>query len=235
LRKVLRDGGGSDSQARYHHCGIFEADVHRSLLWYLPFEDILHGPERHLQRAPSWSWASVDHKVYFAAVEEGDYATAITVKHLRLEGRRHQDYTDPAVICPSCRLFLKAPVIRFLAELSMASGASSARPSGRGVLNPVQVRESHTGGQELGWCWPDGGRVWPTLLTGEKTTLVEDLTFIAVQSRDFPESHKVAGVWCLLVTPIQGIASVYRRIGIAFIRGDRVKEDLAQPEVVTLV
>jgi hypothetical protein len=232
---VLRDGDGSDSHARYHHCGIFEADVHRSLLWYLPLEDILHGPERHLLRAPSWSWASVDHKVYFAAVEEGHFTAAITVKHLLLEGRRHQDYTDPAVICPSCRLFLRAPVIRLVAELSKAHGASSGRPVIRGILNPVSMRESQVGGQEVGWCWPDRGRVWPTRQPGEKTTTVEDMTFLVVLGRDFPESHKVAGVWCLMVTPVQGVASVYRRIGIAFIRGDRVKEALERLEAVTLV
>ncbi|KAH6632840.1 heterokaryon incompatibility protein-domain-containing protein, partial [Chaetomium tenue] len=48
-----------------YHCGIFNTDVVRSILWYS--NQAPKPLQKPAKRAPSWSWASVDGRIAFAA------------------------------------------------------------------------------------------------------------------------------------------------------------------------
>lgn len=48
-----------------YYCGIFDDDVHGSLLWYRAHSSVI----RRAQRAPAWSWASVDGEICFIREE----------------------------------------------------------------------------------------------------------------------------------------------------------------------
>jgi hypothetical protein len=51
---------------RHYHCGVFQEVIERSLLWYMPGV-----VEHHLDRAPSWSWASTNGGIFFLPLELG--------------------------------------------------------------------------------------------------------------------------------------------------------------------
>jgi hypothetical protein len=49
------------NQEYAYYCGIFDDDVHRSLLWSRKCDPLIIRPDR----APTWSWASVDGEINF--------------------------------------------------------------------------------------------------------------------------------------------------------------------------
>lgn len=64
---LLRSRIGNPDEMRYH-CGVFQSDIYRSLVWYRHKRK----GQRQRQRAPSWSWASADAKVHFDTLEGFD-------------------------------------------------------------------------------------------------------------------------------------------------------------------
>ncbi|KAK4032695.1 heterokaryon incompatibility protein-domain-containing protein, partial [Parachaetomium inaequale] len=53
----------ASSLSHNYHCGIFNADVERSILWYS--SQAPKPLQKPLNRAPTWSWASVDGRLAF--------------------------------------------------------------------------------------------------------------------------------------------------------------------------
>ena len=56
-----------------YYCGIFNTDIERSILWYS--NQAPKPLQKHLYRAPTWSWASVDGSLAFAAFPNGAEVT----------------------------------------------------------------------------------------------------------------------------------------------------------------
>lgn len=57
-----------------YHCGIFNADVVRSILWHSG--QAPNPLQKPAKRAPTWSWASVDGRLAFAASPDGTVVTS---------------------------------------------------------------------------------------------------------------------------------------------------------------
>ncbi|KAK7424616.1 hypothetical protein QQZ08_008499 [Neonectria magnoliae] len=87
----------------FYHCGVFQADIERSLLWYRakPSSVVaLDELETHLERAPSWSWASVDGRLRFVSLELREPAKML----MHVKGLEHDDYLSLTSSQPHCRL-----------------------------------------------------------------------------------------------------------------------------------
>jgi hypothetical protein len=56
---------GTYFRHRGYYCGIFDDNVHGSLLWYGEHSPLIGKPKR----APTWSWASVDGKILFISCD----------------------------------------------------------------------------------------------------------------------------------------------------------------------
>ncbi|KAH6683593.1 heterokaryon incompatibility protein-domain-containing protein, partial [Plectosphaerella plurivora] len=96
-----------------YHCGIFAGDVPRSLLWFNNSERFGNEIERHLERAPTWSWASVDCVLSFPALAldtDGDEDEAEPLVMLRFRSCRHRSNVGLPGRGPSCQLVVEAPL-----------------------------------------------------------------------------------------------------------------------------
>src|SRR5690348_12676669 len=67
----------ASSLSHNYHCGIFNADVERSILWYS--SQAPKPLQKPLRRAPTWSWASVNGRLAFAASPSGTDLTSCVV------------------------------------------------------------------------------------------------------------------------------------------------------------
>lgn len=222
---VLRNKIANPNE-RHYHCGVFQSDIERSLMWYKQEES-----QGHLERAPSWSWASTDGRLYFDALEESDddLRSWILVK-----GFRHQDYFDQSVSQPTCHLAVKAPIIRATGYLHWEK-RSRLRYAPRHSYNRiVRIYKDGDGRINLGWCIGDERRILPGRVgifpPGERTAL----SFLAVWGRQ--EGGKPVRVWCLMVSPVDEKAAVYRRIGLGFVDDvEALEQALESPEDITLI
>ncbi|KAI1124832.1 heterokaryon incompatibility protein-domain-containing protein, partial [Nemania abortiva] len=68
-----------------YHCGVYEADLERSLLWHANLKGALL---KYPSRAPSWSWASVDGSLSFVML---DKAPDTIFKKARIISIAHPD------------------------------------------------------------------------------------------------------------------------------------------------
>lgn len=240
-RELVAKGDGAEHS---YHCGVFEADLDRSLLWYsLGTLSPPEAAERHLQRAPSWSWASAPRDVLFAPSRGNlEDASTATVPLLRLVGRRHEDYTDPMIQNPSCRILLEASIIRIRAEVSRAFEFKDLHPTHSALTlayDHVSISRSFANRQTIGLCWPDDMQALPNFSwkvhheDGSEEVGSAALTLLLVRGE---ELDGCTGSWCLMLRQAGGDAEVYQRIGLAYLQDfELIRQALAQPEAVTLV
>lgn len=228
-----------------YHCGVFTSDIEKSLLWFNPADKMLCEDiecchlERHLERAPSWSWASVDGRFCFSALNvQKNKNEDEPLSMLRAHGFHHQDNGSSSMLDSYCRLTIQAPVIRVESTMD---GIRSKWVNPPINLPRFVVGLSHSGNHwtdMYGWFIPDDSSALPvtnpSVLFG--TTEPVLLTLVAVRGRVVGGS--LIGAYCLVIEAVNGSMDLYRRIGLAYVRlgYSYIKgELLTSQEIVVLV
>lgn len=222
----------TDPEDRHYHCGVFQSNINRSLMWYRHARK----GKRHLERAPSWSWASVDAKVYFDALEvDGNLKCWLRVKSFR-----HQDYLIEATAHepPSCRLVINAPLIRATGFVHRFSPYLSPEEYGPpnaqvGQTWVASICEKVDDPARFGWCIEDMKEIFaspPPRRRNRGSTIL----FLVSWCRE--EDGKPVRAWGLMLSPVDEKAGVYRRVGLGFLRDVKAFEHaFALPEDIILI
>lgn len=188
-----------------YHCGVFQQDLERSLLWHKAGELKIYP-----KRAPSWSWASTDGKLHFLHLELREAPrTLMNVKSLQ-----HQDYLNGATSQPSCHLLIEAPIIRITTSLVVEKSKYIKTSPANSPRHIVAIIKDWRNRITFGWCIPDEGR---SLSAGAYTPGEPvSMTFLAVSGYEI--DGRLAGAWCVMMIPETGISGVHKRIGMGYIK-----------------
>ncbi|KAJ3536038.1 hypothetical protein NM208_g6891 [Fusarium decemcellulare] len=223
LVEVLQDRI-ANSNERHYHCGVFQSDIERSLMWYGTKDG------RHLARAPSWSWASSGGKVSFNILKVTEGARCwIVVKSLR-----HQDYLDPSVIQPTCRLTIRGPVVHMNCVMGVekSKGLPHTPPHIACDIATLNI-VLDDGCFNIGWAIEDETGIITGSPHPSRTGKVQ-IAFLVV----WGEGEEVIPfrAWGILMRPLGEQAGVYRRIGLAFVRDvEAIWEAVESPEDFDLI
>jgi hypothetical protein len=232
---------------KQYHCGVFQEDVERSLLWYAP--DVV---ERHLERAPSWSWASIDGRLHFLPLELREPPRKLT----QIQSFQHYDYLSArderrrwtfgsitnAVRLgrwarsggsrPGCRLIVQAPVIHITSHISVEKSKNIRNTPWEAPRWMVVMPKTRFPRTTYAWCIPDEG-----LFPDRKKAVNEELvtpSFLAVSGREI--RGELVGAWCVIISPEDASLGIYRRIGLGYVRDiESIAPAIAAPETITLV
>lgn len=241
LRKRIEDVAD-----REYHCGIFQEDIVRSLLWYAPGVVQLH-----LERAPSWSWASIDGKILFLSLELSEPPKTL----IKIQGFQHYDYLGlrgarrgtlgsiTNAVChgsrtrttesqSGCHLIVQAPIISITSHVTVEKSKkirNTPREAPRWMTVMLKDRFQRT---TYAWCLPDKG-LFPDSKKVESNDLVT-LSFLAVSGREI--SGELVGAWCIIISTEDTRFGTYRRVGLGYIRDmELITPSLVAPEIITLV
>ncbi|KAE8453817.1 hypothetical protein EG329_009329 [Mollisiaceae sp. DMI_Dod_QoI] len=236
------------SDDRHYHCGVFQDDIERSLLWYMP--DVA---ERHLERAPSWSWASTDGRLYFLPLEfvkpprkliqmlnclHYDYLSVRDERRRRAFGSIAKTvglgrWTRSEANRPGCRLIVQAPVIRITSNIraekrkNLSNTPQNAPRWMAAMMKDPSLRTTY------GWCIPDNN-LFPDRKERAKMGEFANLSFLAVYGREI--RGEIAGAWCVIISPEDAGLGIYSRVGLGYIRDiESIALAMAAPETITLI
>ncbi|OIW25322.1 HET-domain-containing protein [Coniochaeta ligniaria NRRL 30616] len=214
-------------EERQYHCGVFQTDIERSLLWYS--SDKI---ERRLERAPSWSWASTNGTLWFLSLEEDVKPRRLMV----MKRVQHEDYFDKTISQPRCQLMVEAPIIRITAGMVLEKRKRlRVTPLNAPRRMVVIVKNwGWTAPTSYGWCIEDEAGTLPGtvgyLNPGEPVTL----SFLAVWGHEV--EGELVGAWCVVVSLVDETPGLYRRIGLGYVRDvESVVFAMVAPKVITLV
>ncbi|KAH7152587.1 heterokaryon incompatibility protein-domain-containing protein [Dactylonectria macrodidyma] len=210
---------------RHHHCGVFHEDIERSLLWYGTGEG-----KSHPERAPSWSWASIDGTLHFLSLELDQAPRRL----IHVKGVEHQDYLSTTTSRPSCRLLVEAPVIRVTGGFKVEKRKRLKVTPAHGPRWMTVVLKNQMEHTTYAWCIHDDTARTRDSRSTLYPTDPPTVSFVAVSGREV--DGELVGAWCIIVTPEDESLKVYRRIGMGYVREmEAIAPAVVAPEVVTLV
>ena len=230
-----------------HHCGVFQEDIERSLLWYNCGKT---ATKLHMERAPTWSWASVDGEVDFLHLELLDDAT-LTKPLIQVLKVNHEDFNAPkeslvlklSSLCtrpswlsnfikshstnilpsPTCRLTIKAPFMSITGAIEVARSQRLQNTPEKAPrwMAAITNREQYT---TYAWLIMDRNRGSEPQTQAYKKE--ETTNFVAISGRRgkrIPE--RIVGAWCIVVKQSRGVIGAYQRIGMGYVRDKEIVND----------
>lgn len=217
-------------EGKEYHCGVFQPDIERSLLWYNVAERPGLDIERRMERAPSWSWASVDASIHFLSLDPPD-ATRMSL--MRIKSNHHQNYLDRSIADPHCRLVVEAPIIHITGCMVQEKRKHIRNRPPKAPYVMVAIWKSWIGREAYGWCIPDESSALPAPVSWYGPGEPASLSFLAVWG--CVSEGVLVGAWCVMVNPVEGSNGLYRRVGMGYIKDMRlISPALSSPAVVTL-
>lgn len=197
-----------------YYCGIFDDDVHSSLLWYRTDSRLI----RRTHRAPSWSWASVDGEISFICEE-------ISFRHLPplMEitslnctcGRNLKDH----FLCTCCHIQVKAVVQD---DIEVSFGERSKRFYSTPANGPRYVTTlGYFDKRAVGWAIFDCG------IQDEDYSIFRYVPVVAKVVND-----TTRGFFVIIVKPSSGGIRNYLRVGMGYVFDTDPLKTFSQEEFV---
>lgn len=213
-----------------YHCGVFQTDVERSLLWYNTADEPCLDIERRMERAPSWSWASVDASIQFLSLESPG-ATRRSL--MRIKSCHHQDYLDRSIAHPHCHLVIEAPVIHITGCMVQEKRKYIQNRPPKAPFIMVAIWKEWIKNEAYGWCIPDESSALPAPVSRFGPGEPAPLSLLAIWGR--VSEGVLLGAWCVMIRPVEGSPGLYRRVGIGYVKDPgSISSALAFPAVITL-
>ncbi len=216
-----------------YHCGIFNPDVARSILWYSSqAPKPLQKPQN---RAPTWSWASADGRIAFAASPDGADVTGCVVFRSVTPKGACRNTIEMASGEPSstssttCSLVIDGPVIG-------RKHAVRPREASRVALTP------QNGPQVVG-IWTRAGSpttqadylAWEII---DSETEIDEAgkpsNIICVVTSSMSLGNRFLGAWMLLLSRDTSSPKTHKRVGLGCLLDEGIF-NMARRKVLTIV
>jgi hypothetical protein len=197
-----------------YYCGIFNDDVHNSLLWLRKGQDLIQKADR----APTWSWASVDGEISFIQRCHPDDASLIPdMEVVAFECGCGSD-SNSHFICKSCFIRLKAVVID---GLELGFPEKSKRFYFTPDSGPKRLFSLFSQSRCVGWAVFDGyARDHPN--------------FRYIRISAVSVNCRTRGICVLIVKPCPKRIGLQVRVGMGYIFHTKIFDSLSH-EIITIV
>jgi hypothetical protein len=213
------------SASLYHdyHCGVFNTDIERGILWFSKQKQ--PGLRKQLNRAASWSWASVDGALGFAChvtPEDAHVSSRIVIKSFAPGAAQAVPFEHEPQLC---RLVIEGLLIG--RQYAVCQRELSSVPMGwndSGSVGAWTVAGSSAPERVIAWEIVDSRAAVEKISSQIKCVVISRLS----------SGSTYLGSWMLLLAESKLIPGAYQRVGFGCLLDEDVL-DTARREVVTLV
>jgi Heterokaryon incompatibility protein (HET) len=196
-----------------YYCGIFNDDVHNSLLWLRKGRDLI----RKADRAPTWSWASVDGEISFIQTCHPGNASLIPDMEVIAFECGCGSHSNSHFICKSCSIRLKAVAVD---GLELGFPEKSKRFYFAPVSGPRRLFSLLSESRCVGWAVFDGyARDHPN--------------FRYIRISAVSVNCRTTGICVLIVRPCPKRIGLQVRAGMGYIFYTKVFDKLSH-EIITI-
>lgn len=221
-----------------YHCGIFNADIERSILWYSnQAPEPLHKPP---YRAPTWSWANVDGRLAFAASPGWADVTSCVVFN-SISG---QGICTNSVEATVWKQFSQSGARPPTACSLVIDGLVIERQYVVRPREPSRVELAPQDGPRLVGVWTAAGSSSTTSQADIAWEIIDSqadidqagsqVKCLVVSQMSDPWESNFLGAWMLLLVEDASISGTYRRVGLGCLLDHGVLNK-ARREVITIV